>query len=954
MSFKRLISGVLLLVLLIGMTAVDISAKKINKKTEKEPEKITDFAAYAQKLDETAYDGDDLGVKWTKQGTTFKVWSPTASDVRVRLYKYGSEKESKDGFYKEQGLHFDKTNGIWSCEIKGNLKNKYYTYVVTNNGKSHEVVDIYAKACGANGKRGMIVDLTSTNPQGWEKDTHKTVKNQTDAVIWEVQVKDFSYNENSGISKDNRGKFLAFTEDGTTVNGIPGNNSTCISYLKELGVSYVQINPFYDFGSVDETGKDDQFNWGYDPVNYNVPEGSFSSDPYDGNVRIKECKAMIQALHNAGIGVVMDVVYNHTYTGEDSYFNRTVPNYYYRMNSDGTFSNGSGCSNDTASEHKMFRKFMIDSIKYWTEEYHIDGFRFDLMGLHDCETMNQIRSTLDEINPEILMYGEAWNLTTSADPGTVLATQENMAQLDSRIAAFDDTIRDALKGNTFNPSDKGFLAKGKNTGNLMTGVEGQSKFGWAKAPTQSVNYSSCHDNYTLYDKLVSSIYPDEKDYRKRYTNLVAMTKLNSAAIFSAQGMTFFLAGEEFCRSKDGDENSYKSAATLNMIDWESVDRYNDVVSYYKGMIQLHNKFRAFRDPGTETAESLQYFGETSDGVVAYIVNGLEGDNFKKVAVILNGNPDESQKVKIEGKDLPDKWVMVANEETAGLRNLDTVKDEVTVAPSSAVILVDKESFDENCKTDKGAVVVNYVDEATGDTVMTEVVEGKIGEKFDITPSNEVLRNYQVVEKEDSKGTFEEENQHATITVKAYVGLYSSVTFRFVDSATDKEIAPSKVLTNQVGQQYFTTEIPAVKGYKLDTDSLPENGAGVFSDSETVVTYKYTKEKLKNCQVNVIYMDSDGNIMDIKLLEGKNGEKYSTKEKEYENLTLVSTPENASGKFDKLQQNVIYNYQLDDNSTKVTVVTILLVMAGLLAAAGITFRTRSSIKKKRAKEIQIQK
>lgn len=945
MSFKRLVSGVLVLVFMIGMTAVDVSAK--NNKT-------TDYAAYAANLDKTAYDGDDLGAVWSKDSTTFKLWSPTASDVKVRLYEYGSEKESKDGYFKEQSLSFNKSNGVWSCKIKGNLKNKYYTYMVTNNKKTYEVVDIYAKAVGANGKRGMIVDLASTNPQGWENDTHKTVKNQTDAVIWEVQVKDFSYNENSGVSKDNRGKFLAFTEDGTTVNGIPGNSPTCISYLKELGVNYVQINPFYDFGSVDETGKDDQFNWGYDPVNYNVPEGSFSSNPYDGNVRIKECKEMIQALHKAGIGVVMDVVYNHTYTGEDSYFNRTVPNYYYRMNSDGTFSNGSACSNDTASEHKMFRKFMIDSIKYWTEEYHIDGFRFDLMGLHDCETMNQIRSTLDKINPEILMYGEAWNLETSCDEGTILATQDNMAHLDSRIAAFDDTIRDALKGNTFNPSDKGFLAKGKNTGDLITGIEGQCNFGWAKAPTQSVNYSSCHDNYTLYDKLISSIYPDEKNFRKRYSDLVSMTKLNSAAIFTAQGMTFFLAGEEFCRSKDGDENSFKSPATLNMIDWESVDRYGDVVDYYKGMIELHKKFKAFRDPSTDTLNSLQYFGDTSNGVVAYIINGLKDDNFKKVAVILNGNPEKDQTVKIEGKNLPDKWVMVANEETAGLRNLGTVKDEVTVSKSSAVILVDKESFDKNCKTDKGAVVVNYIDEKTENVVMTQVVEGKIGEDYDITPSNEVLKSYKVVSKEDTKGTFKEENGHAKFVVKEYVGAYSSVTFRFVDSATDKEIAPSKVLTNQVGQQYFTTEIPAVKGYLLDTDSLPENGAGLFTQEEKVVTYKYTKDKPENCQVNVIYMDSDGNVMDIKILEGKKGDKYSAKEKEYENLTLVSSPKNASGKYSDIQQNVIFNYQLNDNSTKAIVVTILLVMAGLLATAGISLKTRASIRKKREREIQIQK
>jgi type I pullulanase len=798
----------------------------------------------------------------------------------------------------------------------------------------------------------MVVDLESTNPEGWDEDTYKTVDNATDATIWEVQVKDFSYSESSGVSKENRGKFLAFTEDGTVVNGVSGNSPTCISYLKKLGVSYVQINPFYDFGSVDETGSDDQYNWGYDPVNYNVPEGSFSSDPYNGNTRINECKQMIQALHNAGIGVIMDVVYNHTYTGEDSYFNKTVPYYYYRMNEDGSFSDGSGCGNDTASEHKMFRKFMVDSVTYWAKEYHIDGFRFDLMGLHDVETMNQIRASLDIINPKLIMYGEAWDMSTAVDGDVALANQNNMSLLDNRIGAFDDTLRDALKGNTFDASAKGFLAEGKSTGSLKTGIGGQSSFGWANAPTQTVSYSSCHDNYTLYDKLVSSVYGDDAQYRKRYSDLVEMTKLNCSAIFASQGMTFFLAGEEFCRSKDGDENSYKSSADENMIDWENVDKYSDVVDYYKGMIQIRNKFSAFRDPTSKTAESINYMEDTPDGVVAFTVDGLKNDTFKKVAVVLNGNPNDTSTVEIQGSDLPEKWVIVANEETAGLRSLGTVDDgKVELSPSSAMILVDKESFDKNCKSNTGGVVVDYVD-SDGNKVMTENVTGKIGEDYDITPSNQVLMNYKILEKKDTTGTFSQGNSHATITVEAYQGSFSSVTFRFIDSSTEKEIAPSVVLTNQVGQQYFTDSIPSVKGYVLDTDSLPENGAGLFTVGDRVVTYKYTKEKTDKCQALAIYMDSDGNVMDVSLLEGKKGDSYNAKEKEYENLTLVNSPENAKGKYSETQQIVIYNYQLDDNTTKMVVVTILLIVAGVLAAGGITLKALSSVKKKRQQGILI--
>lgn len=955
MTLRRVISGILLLVLLSGFTILNVNGET-KKKTEKNTEKQTemDYSLFASKLDKIAYDGNDLGAVWSKSSTTFKVWSPTASEVKVRLYEYGSDKESKDGFYKEQSMSFDKSNGIWSVTIKGNLKNKYYTYLVQNGKKSYEVVDIYAKAVGANGKRGMIVDLSATNPKDWDKDTYKTVQNQTDAMVWEVHVKDFSYSESSGVSKNNRGKFLAFTEKGTVVDGISGNSPTCVDYLKKLGVNYVQINPFYDFGSVDETGKDDQFNWGYDPVNYNVPEGSYSTNPYDGNVRIKECKEMIKALHNAGIGVIMDVVYNHTYTGEDSYFNRTVPNYYYRMNSDGTFSNGSGCGNDTASEHKMFRKFMIDSVTYWAKEYHIDGFRFDLMGLHDCETMNQIRSSLDEINPKLIMYGEAWNMPTACDEGTLMANQDNMNQLDTRIGAFDDTIRDALKGNTFDSTEKGFLAKGSNVGTLKTGIEGQCNFGWALEPTQTVTYSSCHDNYTLYDKLVSSIHSDDKKYRERYADLVEMTKLNSVAIFASQGMPFVLAGEEFCRSKDGDENSFKSPVTENMIDWNSVDKFGDVVEYYKGMIQIRNKINAFRDSTSNTAKSINYIDDDLDGAVAFTVKGLEKDNFKNIAVILNGNPDKSVKVDLGKENLTDKWVLIANNETAGLRNLGTVTSTIEVPKSSGAVLVDAESFNKNCKSDKGAVVVNYIDKETEEKVMTEIVEGKIGDDFDIAPSNTMLRSYKILDKEDTKGSFDQENQYATFYVEKYEGTVTSITFRYIDSSTDKEIAPSKVLTNHVGQQYFTPEIPTVAGYTLDTDALPDNGAGLFAIENQVVTYKFTKNKPKTCQVNVIYMDSDGNIMDIETLEGKKGEEYSAKEKEYENLTLSSMPDNAKGKFRRAQQNVLYSYQLDSNKTKVVVVTTILVLLAMAAGTGITLKSRSSIKKKRQKGIEIRK
>ena len=559
-------------------------------------EKKTDYQAYAAELDKSAYSGNDLGAVYTEKSTTFKVWSPKASAVSVDIYDYGSEAEGGKSI-RTTNMTLDKKTGVWSATISGDLAGKYYDYAVTHGKETKRTADIYARACGVNGKRSMVVDLRKTDPDNWENDLHVMVDKPTNASVWEISVADFSSSETSGVSKSNRGKFLAFTESGTTVDGIQGGTPTCMDYLKKLGVKYVQIMPMYDFGSVDES-KDimKQFNWGYDPVNYNVPEGSFSTDPYNGAVRIKECKQMIQALHNAGIGVIMDVVYNHTYS-TDSWFQYTVPNYYYRMNEDGTFSNGSGCSNDTASEHLMFRKYMIDSVTYWAKEYHIDGFRFDLMGLHDVTTMNDIRAALDGLyedgsGKKILMYGEAWNMPTKADEGTVMANQQNLTQMDDRIGAFDDTIRDAIKGSTAG-ADKGFVQSGGKRSDLKTGFLGQSNLGWANVPSQCVTYASCHDNLCLYDKLVDSVY-GSSEYRKRHEDLVLMNKLSAAIVMTAQGIPFFLGGEEFCRSKDGDENSYASSREENMLDWKNVESFSDVVEYYRGLLKIRDSFAAFQ------------------------------------------------------------------------------------------------------------------------------------------------------------------------------------------------------------------------------------------------------------------------------------------------------------------------------------------------------------------------
>ncbi len=605
-------------------------------------EKKTDYQAYAAELDKSAYSGNDLGAVYTEKSTTFKVWSPKASAVSVDIYDYGSEAEGGKSI-RTTNMTLDKKTGVWSATISGDLAGKYYDYAVTHGEETKRTADIYARACGVNGKRSMVVDLRKTDPDNWENDLHVMVDKPTNASVWEISVADFSSSETSGVSKSNRGKFLAFTESGTTVDGIQGGTPTCMDYLKKLGVKYVQIMPMYDFGSVDES-KDimKQFNWGYDPVNYNVPEGSFSTDPYNGAVRIKECKQMIQALHNAGIGVIMDVVYNHTYS-TDSWFQYTVPNYYYRMNEDGTFSNGSGCSNDTASEHLMFRKYMIDSVTYWAKEYHIDGFRFDLMGLHDVTTMNDIRAALDGLyedgsGKKILMYGEAWNMPTKADEGTVMANQQNLTQMDDRIGAFDDTIRDAIKGSTAG-ADKGFVQSGGKRSDLKTGFLGQSNLGWANVPSQCVTYASCHDNLCLYDKLVDSVY-GSSEYRKRHEDLVLMNKLSAAIVMTAQGIPFFLGGEEFCRSKDGDENSYASSREENMLDWKNVESFSDVVEYYRGLLKIRDSFAAFMDCTAMTANHITSVEDLPKGVAGFYIPNTEQGKWSKVCAVFNGTDED--------------------------------------------------------------------------------------------------------------------------------------------------------------------------------------------------------------------------------------------------------------------------------------------------------------------------
>ena len=533
------------------------------------------------------YDGDDLGAVVNGDHTTFKVWAPTASAVDLNLFTEGNGGEPYETHLMERG-----EKGVWTFTAECG-HGTYYTYTVQTAAGRQDAVDPYARAAGVNGDRAMVIDLKTTDPEGFENDTYRTgLSSYDDAVVWEVHVRDFS---NRLPGSRNPGKYIAFTE---TDLKTAGGNPAGLDYVKDLGITHIHLQPVYDFATVDETTSD-EFNWGYDPKNYNVPEGSYSTDPFHGEVRVKEFKEMVQAIHNAGMGVVMDVVYNHTYDGNSS-LNKIVPYYYYRYTSAGVNSNGSGCGNETASERQMFRKYMVDSVTYWAKEYHIDGFRFDLMALHDLDTMQEIEQALHKINPECLIYGEGWTGGTTTLPAKRQATQSNIKKITASegaigsVAVFNDAIRDGLKGSVFDEADAGYI-NGVPTKAMahkiifgLTGGKPNVAVSWEGSV---INYASCHDNLTLYDKLKATN-PDADDEA-----IASMTKLSAAAVLLGRGTPFMLAGEEMLRTKGGDHNSYKSSDEVNNIDWNALDQeiVKSTSDYYKTLIKIRQGSAYLKD-----------------------------------------------------------------------------------------------------------------------------------------------------------------------------------------------------------------------------------------------------------------------------------------------------------------------------------------------------------------------
>lgn len=622
-----------------------------------------------------SYQKDDLGAGYEKERTTFKLWSPTADAVKLNLYRAG-----EGGAPYETIMPKRAEAGVYEASVDGDLHGVYYDYEVTVDGVCARTADPYAIACGVNGERSMVADLTRTNPDGWEADAFVPDK-EKETVIYELHVKDFSYDADSGIRPEYRGKYLAFTENGTTLRG-EGMFPTGMDYLKALGVTYVHLLPVFDYGSVDERVDGGQFNWGYDPKNYNVPEGSYATDPFDGCVRIRELKQMVQAFHKAGIGVVMDVVYNHTYV-EDSWFQRTVPYYYYRQREDGSFSDGSGCGNETASEREMAGRYIKSSVLYWQREYHIDGFRFDLMGLHNVELMNEIRDALDALpgGKDILMYGEPWTADVSLmEEGFRPAVKANLPYLKDRIAVFCDNTRDAVKGHVFYAKEPGFVNGGEGLEeHIRSSVAAwcDRDYGWnAKSPSQIITYVSAHDNYTLWDKLTETSGSDEDE-------LLRENKLAAAIVFTSQGIPFFQAGEEFARTKKGISDSYNAPPEINCLDWNRAYKYRELTAYYQGLIAIRNGFAALREHDEESVKRIQ-FQDAPKGMVAFRVEGIhrKQDRWETLYVIYNSRTDTVRMPVAEGV-----WDVLADGEGV---NIDDVKRQVSeyinVMPKSAVIL----------------------------------------------------------------------------------------------------------------------------------------------------------------------------------------------------------------------------------------------------------------------------
>lgn len=654
------------------------------------------------------YTGKDLGATWSAAKTEFRVWAPTASELYVKLYKSGTE--GTDDLIESIPMTED-VNGTWVAEKAGDLNGVYYTYEVSIGDKTSETIDPYARTSGVNGKRGMILNLESTNPEGWDNDKNPHAgENITDAIIYEGHIRDLTAHASANVT--NKGTFLGLTEKGTKTDG---GVATGLDHLAELGITHLHILPMYDFGSVDETKGG--YNWGYDPVNYNIPEGSYSTDPYNGATRVKELKQMVKTLHENDISVVMDVVYNHVQNAQTFCFNVLVPEYFSRVSLDGSYSSGSGCGNDTATERSMVRKYIVDSVVYWADEYHIDGFRFDLVGLMDVDTINEIVSEVHAIRPDVIFYGEGWDMTTSVTKDNVdLAIQANSVKTPG-FAYFNDTFRDALKGSVFSTTDTGFVTGKAGLGTTIAKCF-TAGVSWCKSPSQTINYASCHDNNTLFDRIYLSRRIADKLDR------IAMNNLAASIYLTSEGVPFIMSGEEMLRQKknpDGtlNENSYNSGDFVNAMNYSFLesDEYSAVFEYYKGLIAFRKEHPALRlataDEVASYVTKLDGFDSKSCGIVIDGTN-VPGETAANIALYFNANEEPIRVTLPEGL-----WTARIDKNSSTEIFYGQLSGEIEIAPISALILTqssDQAKVDAGKSfpgTDTTSDTDIYVEPATG-------------------------------------------------------------------------------------------------------------------------------------------------------------------------------------------------------------------------------------------------
>ncbi len=861
MKSRRIISFLLVVMLLVSTVSIGAYANTAD---------LAETGYYNQNYLENyatkAAAESGYGCTYSKSATTFKVWAPEATSVSVKRYSTGTDAESGAAVLGTDKMSYNSSTGSWTLKLNGDHKNEYYTYIVDRSGVIKETQDPYATAVGANGNRSMICDLDSTDPDGWENDKHVFFDNPGEAVVWEVHVRDFSIDVSSGVSDANKGKYLAFTEGNTTVGG-KGKVASCVDYLVEHNVNCVQLMPIEDFASIDETDDAIRRNWGYDPKNYNVPEGSYSSDPYDGNTRITEFKMLVQALHDRGIAVVMDVVYNHTFVLEGSSLNMTTPNYFYRKSSAENYHNGSGLGNVLSSEKAMTSKFISDSLIHWVNEYHIDGFRFDLMGCHDVTNVKKWRTNLDKIDQRILMYGEPW--PGGGDNGISNGiSNSNLNQL-TRVGAFNQTYSDALKGDHEKNTTAGIgFLNGQSDAEIRKAGAGQATYFPSAKVNQFINYTDNHDNLTLFDKILAGngaagfkagkdgvvsngttplITQNKTAVNNPSAQVLGQMKVALTSALTSQGIPFTVAGTEFCRTKYGDANSYRSEDAINAIDWTRAETYASVADYYAGLVAIRKAFDAFTN-------STSVSTTTVSGCTAWQISNSASGQWSKIIVALN-NTSAAKTITCSGN-----WTVVANGTKAGTTALGTTSGSYSVPAWSGVILVDSASFGNYKQPNPGTATViteHYTrDSATGSytKIKTETAKYKEGQTWRASKSLAILFDHDFDKTESTasgNATYGAVTAGSTYTVKFYYtrNIKSGyLTVNFLNTSGGARIKTPMKYRMRNGDPY-SIPATAVMGYELDTTRYPAMTRGNF-DADNPATFNFYYKKLTNTTTRV--------------------------------------------------------------------------------------------------------